>query len=60
MIQMKTEVRFDTLNFVIVGLVAVTMDLDMRTFVENSASRSIYLSIFALIQVILTAPRSIE
>jgi predicted membrane protein len=43
------EVRFNTLNFVIAGLIALAMDLDVRSFAEKQTSKSIYLSIFGLI-----------
>jgi hypothetical protein len=57
---METEVRYDTLNFVIARFVAAAMDLDTRIFAEKPASISIYLQIFTLIQALLTAPRLIE
>jgi hypothetical protein len=46
---MKTEVRSDTLNFVISGFSAAAIDLDTREFAEKPALRSIFLPIFALI-----------
>jgi hypothetical protein len=57
---MKTEVRFDTLNFVNSELVVAPMYLDVRAFDEKLVLRSIYLPILALIKAHLTAPHSIE